>query len=49
MNKTNNCCIDSMAYLSFFFMVASTTQSPTQLKSVPLGRRSTLKKVGKII
>lgn len=27
-------------YLSFFFVVASTTQSPTQLKSVPFGRRS---------
>jgi len=31
-------------YLSFFFIVASTTQSPTQFRSVPLGRRSTLKR-----
>lgn len=31
-------------YLSFFFVVASTTQSPTQFRSVPFGRRSTLMK-----
>lgn len=31
-------------YFSFFFAVASTTQSPTQFRSVPFGRRSTLMK-----
>jgi hypothetical protein len=30
-------------YFSFFFVVASTTQSPIQLRSVSLGRRSTYK------
>lgn len=35
---------ETTSYLSFFFVMASTTQSPTQLKLVPFGRRSTWEK-----